>query len=195
MSQLLLTLALAASSAPTGWWIVESSSGQDVGRPGAAWQFGQEVVTVDAQRQAARRTRFDCVAVKTGSWRCTRTANGEVHILDLNLRPGGELVATLTRAGQPAYGQLDARPARAEESRGLDALAERAHADDLAACSQTKRCYDLACPAFGDPQDPCIFERHSMSHDASTCRALLPMLVNTLQAIDKPVPPECLAKP
>jgi len=189
-----LLLAIALQAAPTGWWIVDTSSGRDVGKPGAAWLFGDEVVTVDAQRQAARRTKFDCKATGAHSWRCERSVGGARDTLDLQLRSDGELVATLTRGGQAPYGQLDARPARPEETKALAAFSERARAEDSASCGEAKRCYDVACPAFGDSQDPCIFEKHSMSHDATTCRALIPLLVNTLKALDKPIPPECGAK-
>jgi hypothetical protein len=194
MAGLLLLLALHALPAPAGWWIVDSSSGHDVGQPGTAWSFGSEVTVVDPQRQAARRTRFECKAQGAHAWRCERTANGERHTLDLLLRADGEIVATLAKPGEPPYGQLDARPARADEVKALDAFSQAARAEDLAACGAAKRCYDIACPAFGDPHDPCLFEKHSMSHDATTCRALIPLLVNTLQALDKPIPPQCAGK-
>ena len=194
MSGLALLVVLAAVPCPSGWWIVEASSGRDVGKPGAAWMFGDEVVTIDPGRQAARRTRFDCRSIGSRAWRCQRTANGELNLLDLSVRADGEVVATLAKPGEPPYGQLDARPARPDETRVLDALAKAARAEDAAACGAAKRCYDVACPAFGDPHDPCVFEKNSMSHDASTCRAMIPLLVNTLQALDKPIPPECSAK-
>ncbi len=194
MVGLVLLLAVRALPCPAGWWIVDSSSGRDVGKPGTAWSFGDEVVVIDPQRQAARRTRFACKAVGARSWRCERTANGELNLLELMLRADGKLVATLGKPGEPPYGQLDARPAKPEEAKVLDAFSKSARAEDTAVCGAAKRCYDVACPAFGDPLDPCIFEKHSMSHDASTCRALVPLLVNTLQALDKPVPPECAGK-
>jgi hypothetical protein len=192
---LVFIVALAAAPCPSGWWIVDASSGRDVGKPGAAWSFGDEVVTVDAQRQAARRTRFDCKSVGVRAWRCQRTANGELNTLELSVRADGELVATLGKPGEPPYGQLDARPARPEEAKALDAVSKAGQVEDAAACGAAKRCYDLACPEFGDPHDPCIFEKHSMSHDASTCRQLVPLLVNTLQALDRPIPPECSPHP
>jgi len=89
MVGLLLVFALRALPCPSGWWIVDSSNGRDVGKPGTAWSFGEEVVTVDPQRQAARRTRFDCKALAARSWRCERTANGELNTLDLVLRADG----------------------------------------------------------------------------------------------------------
>jgi hypothetical protein len=189
-----LLATLAAAPCPSGWWIVDASSGRDVGKPGTAWSFGNEVVTVDPQRQAARRTKFECKSTGARAWRCERTANGEVNTLDLSMRADGELVATLAKPGQPPYGQLDARRARPEEAKALDAFSQAARAGDAAECGLAKRCYDVACPAFGDPLDPCIFEKHSMSHDATTCRALIPLLINTLQALDKPIPPECVVK-
>ena len=194
MVGLVLVAALSALPCPSGWWIVEASSGRDVGKPGAAWSFGDEVVTVDPGRRAARRTRFDCRSVGAHAWRCQRTANGEIDTLDLSLRPDGEVVATLAKPGQPPYGQLDARRARPDEARVLDEISNAGRAEDAATCGAAKRCYDVACPAFGDPHDPCIFEKQSMSHDASTCRAMIPLLVNTLQALDKPIPPECSVK-
>jgi len=194
MPSLILLVAFAAASSPPGWWIVESSNGRDVGKPGTAWSFGDEVVVVDPQHQAARRTRFDCKSVGQRSWRCERTANGERHTLDLVLRADGEIVATLGKPSEPPYGQLEARPAKAEEAKVLEAFSKAARAEDAVSCGVAKRCYDVACPTFGDPHDPCSFEKHSMSHDASTCRALIPLLVSTLQALDKPVPPECVVK-
>lgn len=186
-----LALLLAASSPPSGWWVVDASSGQDVGKPGAAWQFGGEVVTIDADRLKARRTPLSCAATTAHSWHCERSINLILHLIDLTLRSDGELVVTLTRSGEPPYGQMNARRARPDEATALDALAAQAKVEDVAACGQAKRCYDAACPTFGDVQDPCIFERHSMSHDATSCTALIPLLVNTLQAIDKPVPEAC----
>ena len=148
---------------------------------------------MDPQHQAARRTKFECKSLAPRFWRCERTANSERNTLDLSLRADGEIVVTLGKPGEPPYGQLDARPAKPAEAKSLDLFLEScARAEDGVSCSAAKRCYDLACPAFGDPHDPCLFEKHSMSHDASTCRALIPLLVNTLQALDKPVPSECL---
>lgn len=189
----LLPLLLAAASAPlpSGWWIVDSANGTDVGLPGAAWEFGAEVFTVDADRTSLRHTPLRCRATSDHSWHCERTLPSGVHYLTLRLGRDGALAGSVGREGQDPYGAFNARPASPGEGRGLDAFAKQALAADAGDCARAKRCYAVACPAFGDAADPCIFEKQSMSRDGPSCRTFLPMLVSTLRSLDKPIPPEC----
>jgi hypothetical protein len=113
-------------------------------------------------------------------------------MLDLRLAQDGELSGTVGRAGQDSYGAFNARQATAQEARMLDAFAAQQLAVDDRSCAAAKRCFVLACPAFGVPKDPCVFEQQSMSHDGQSCRAFLPMLEAELKQLDKDVPSECV---
>lgn len=187
---------------PDGWWIVEASGGRDMGTPGAAWCFrpkakdpakatDDEIVAVDAVRQAVRRSQLTCRPVAERVWQCDRPLVIGKQYLHLVLQVDGHLVGTAGREGETPYGQMTARRAKAAESDVLDALAAQAKVEEQVACGRARRCYAVACPAFGQPDDPCIFEHHSMSHDAASCVAMVPMLTSTLRQLGKSVPAEC----
>ena len=187
---LLASLLLLAAGTPSGWWIVDASNGVDVGLPGAAWQFTPEIVAVDAARTGLRRTPLDCVATSYTSWHCERTVSSGIHVLDLRLRDG-ILSGTIGRIDRDSYGAFNARRATAAEAKSLDAFAELSKVVDAKSCAQTKACFQSACPMFGNPKDPCIFEQQGMSRDGPSCRAYLPMLVATLKQLGEAVPAAC----
>ncbi len=187
----LLLLAAPLASPPAGWWIVDSSNGEDVGSPGAAWQFGAEVVAVDSPRTGVRRTPLACKAVGPQAWNCERRLPTGTHLMKLHLDRDGHLVGTIALLDHDAYGAFNARRATAEETRGLETFVAEARSLDAASCGRAKRCYDLACPLFGDTTQPCDFSKQGMSRDGPSCRAYLPMLVATLKQLGQPVPPEC----
>jgi hypothetical protein len=202
----LLPLALLLATAtpaplPSGWWIVEAAGGSDVGSPGAAWRFRapaaskrdgpDEIVAVDAVREGVRRSELSCRPVADRVWRCERRVGASTQYLHLVLKQDGELVGTAGRDGETPSGQMTARRAKPAEAEALEALVAQAFAEEGVACGRARRCYAVACPAFGQADDPCIFEHHSMAHDAHACRAMVPMLASTLRQLGKPVPAEC----
>jgi hypothetical protein len=186
-----------------GWWIVTAAGGKDVGSPGSAWHFRapggdggasavDEITAVDAQRLHARRSELGCRTMGEHTWQCERSVKGGTQYFHLALHDG-ELVGTAGRQGETPYGQMTARRATSSEAAELEAVASRAKADADIACGRARRCYALACPAFGQPDDPCIFEHHSMSQDAESCTEMVPMLASVLRQLGKPVPAECSA--
>jgi len=212
---LFLLGASGSTPLPDGWWIVEASGGKDMGSPGAAWCFRakasgvapgstspggasnaaeDEIVAVDAVRQSVRRSQLTCRAVAERVWQCDRPLLVGKQYLHLVLQADGHLVGTAGREGETPYGQMTARRARPAESDVLEALSSQAKVEEQVACGRARRCFAVACPAFGQSDDPCIFERHSMSHDAPSCTAMVPMLASTLRQLGKAVPPECVEK-
>jgi hypothetical protein len=197
-----LLAAAAAAALPSGWWIVEAAGGKDVGTPGAAWRFRatsrealdagpDEIVAVDAVREGVRRSELACRAVAERVWQCERPLKVGKQYLHLVLHADGGIVGTAGREGETPYGQMTARRATAAEADLLEAVTKIALARAEVACGRARRCYAVACPAFGQPDEPCIFEQHSMSQDAASCTAMVPMLAATLRQLGKPVPAEC----
>jgi hypothetical protein len=208
----LLSLQLMAASDPSlprGWWIVEAAGGKDVGSPGSAWRFQgfpqrasdagvasrdeskTEVVAIDAERSTARRSELACHALSSRVWRCERSLGGTRQYLQLLLHEDGELIGTAGRDGETPYGQMSARHATGAETAALETIAARVQSEAQSACDRAKRCYAVACPELGQADDPCIFERHSMSQDAASCARMAPMLSGVLRQLGKPVPAEC----
>jgi hypothetical protein len=134
---------------------------------------------------------MSCRQVAERVWQCERPLKGGKQYLHLVLHVDGQLVGTAGHEGETPYGQMTAHRASAAETVQLDSVVTRAQADAQLACGRARRCYAVACPAFGQPDDPCIFERHSMSQDADTCAAMVPMLASVLRQLGKAVPPEC----
>jgi hypothetical protein len=198
---LLLTASTPSPLFPAGWWIVEAAGGKDMGTPGAAWRFRRpskdagggpdEIIAVDAVREAVRRSELICRSVAERVWQCERQLTVGKQYLHLVLKADGELVGTGGREGETPAGQMTARRAKPAEADALELLTARELAEAEVACGRARRCYAVACPAFGQAEDPCIFERHSLSHDAPSCLAMVPVLASTLRQLGKPVPPEC----
>ncbi len=198
---LVLTAATPSPTAfPSGWWIVQAAGGRDMGSPGAAWRFRRsekdvgpdEIIAVDAARSAVRRSEMTCRATADRVWQCERQLTLGKQYLHLVLKEDGELVATGGREGETPAGQMTARRAKPADIEALESVTSRGMAETEVACGRARRCYAVACPAFGQPDDPCVFERHSMSHDAPSCVAMVPMLASTLRQLGKPVPSECV---
>jgi hypothetical protein len=209
---LILCLVLAAVSAaplPPGWWIVEAAGGKGAGTPGSAWRFRapsnqlgdagdaahEAILAVDAERQHVRRSELSCRPLGERVWQCDRALKAGKQYLHLLLRADGQLVGTEGREGETPSGQMTARRATSAEAAQLEAVATREAAENQLACGRARRCYAVACPAFGQPDDPCIFEQHSMSHDAVSCTEMVPMLASVLRQLGKTVPPECVEVP
>ena len=210
LASLIVPVLLAAAPStplplPGGWWIVEAAGGKDIGTPGSAWHFqgragdagafAHEIVAVDAERQHARRSEMVCRALGDRVWQCERPLKVGTQYLHLMLHEDGQLVGTAGREGETPYGQMSARQATSTESAQLEATAFRADSEAKLACGRAQRCYRVACPALGQADDPCIFEHHSMSQDAASCTAMVPMLTSVLRQLGKPVPPECIEQP